>query len=428
MVGPSRPAPVLFGDLWLRYSDTVGRQLLTAALGVVSGVLTARLLGPAGRGELTAITLWPFTLLFLGAFGTERATVYFTGKHRSNVSPVVTASACIGAAQTVLVILVGWFVISAALHTHGRAAVRYSLIVLVATPIIRVASLGSYLLLGSLITKWFNLCEAIPPACLSIGVAALFALKIPSIPLIIVAEVVGFGIAAWLCYRVVAKELRPAWEWHPGVSTAMLKYGLKTYAGEITSFMNRRLDQLLISLFLPNEVLGLYTAAVALTDGALCILPRGIGIVTLAIGSNSDPAGAWRWTGRSLLLSSLWLVPGAIGIWFASPWLIPLLFGRSFAGSILPCKILVFGSCAMGFNILLYEAARSMNRPEIPSYAEMAALVITLVLLAALLKPYGAVGAAVASTAAYLSALLLTAGCLFRDYRRFLAQRRERGN
>jgi O-antigen/teichoic acid export membrane protein len=90
------------------------------------------------------------------------------------------------------------------------------------------------------------------------------------------------------------------------------------------------------------------------------------------------------------------------------PLIIPALFGAQFAAAVLPCRILIPGSCAMAGATVLFEAARGMNHPEIPAYGEAAGLALTAILLALLLKPYGIAGAALASTIAYTFTLAVT--------------------
>jgi O-antigen/teichoic acid export membrane protein len=406
--GGSEPAPSgLMRDLWVRYSDTIGQQVFTAACGTVSGLLTPRLLGPQGRGELAAATVWPITIIFLTSFGLERATIFFSGKYKEDPSAVLTACASLGGFQTLLAMLIGIIVIPFALKNSGAQAVRWGLIFMLGAPIIRLDSLQGSLLIGALKTRWYNLVVTIPLACYAIGITLLFLMKVPSVPWIVIIRLIGVTIAAVLGFVVVRRQLLPRWNWQPTVTKEILKYGIKTNGGEISHFMNFRLDQLLMSMFLPNASLGLYVAAVAVTD-ALCIVPRGIAVVTLATGSNSSPATAVRWAKRSLVLTAAWILPTAALGWVFSPALIPRIFGAPFVGAVLPCRILLLGTCALAFNIVLNEASRSINHPEISSYAELCALAVTGILLALLLKPFGPVGAAVASAAAYTSALAFT--------------------
>jgi O-antigen/teichoic acid export membrane protein len=393
-----------FYEVCTPYWDTLGTQVLTAGLGIISGLLLPRLLGPQGRGELAAVTLWPLALIFLGSLSLDRAAVFFSSKHRRDISPVASACIAIGTMQTLLVIIIGAVIIPITLRSHGPQTVKLGIFFLLSAPLVQASTLQGSLLLGNLETKSYNACRIIPPLLYALGVAILFSFGVPSIPTILVLQVIGIALAAFLASHILVRKLRPCWQWNFPLVKRMLKYGVKTHIGELTGFMNQRLDQLLISLFLPSSQLGIYVAAVAFTDGLL-IIPRGVGTFTLAAGSNSDATEARHLAKRSLLLTTLWLVPAAIALWFLSPVIIPLLFGTRFSPSIAPCRILIFGTCASGLSTVLGEAARSVNRPEIPSYAELAGLVATITLLAALLKPYGPIGAAIASTVAYASTL-----------------------
>ena len=391
-------------NIWRKHWDTLGTQLLTAALGVVSGVLAPRLLGPVGRGELAAVTLWPLTLAFLAMLGMDRAAAYFAAKGRPaasfGISPVATTCFVVGLIQSLLVLAVGAFLIPAALRGYSVHAVWLGLLFLASAPFVLLGQPLASLLLGHQDMRGYNLYRLIPPVTYSLAVLALFLRNLPSVSAIVVFELAGLVLAGLIVARLVRVRLQPAWRWDGRITAAMLKYGAKTQAGGASNFLNQRLDQLLMSLFLPPAQLGIYVVAVAFADG-LWIIPRGIGYVTLADSANAEGHGAWRLAKRSILLTALCLVPSAATLWVLIPRLVPVLFGAQFAGAVLPCRILIPGSCAMGLATVLFEAARGMNHPEVPAYAEGVSLVVTAALLALLLKPYGIAGAALASSVAY---------------------------
>jgi enterobacterial common antigen flippase len=385
---------------WLRYWDTLGTQIVTAALGVVSGILAPRLLGPSGRGELAAVTLWPFALAFLGTLGMDRAAVYFAAKRRPDVSPVASSGLALGAVQTLVVVFGGFFLIPVVLRGYGSKDTFLALILLTSVPCIIAGNFQSGLLLGNQDTRVYNMFRLVSPIVYSSAVAMFFVLRIPSVSGVVFLQLAGLALAAGLATRLVRKRLHPAWKWEPSLAKDMLIYGAKTHAGAISDFLNQRLDQLLMSMLLPSAELGLYVAAVAFADGLL-VIPRGIGFITLAESSNADHHGAWQVARRSLLHAALWLVPSCLCLWLICPVVIPALFGPRFSLAVLPCRILIPGSGAMGLTTVLFEATRGMNHPEITAYAEAAGLGVTAILLAFLLKPYGSVGAALASTIAY---------------------------
>jgi O-antigen/teichoic acid export membrane protein len=110
---------------------------------------------------------------------------------------------------------------------------------------------------------------------------------------------------------------------------------------------------------------------------------------------------------NSFRSSLVWLLVGCSALFVLAPWLIPFAFGASYKGSVLACRILLPGAVVLGLNRLLYDGARSMNHPALPSYAEGLAMILTGVGLYVLLPRLGFVGAAIASTVAYTASFAL---------------------
>src|SRR5690348_8386651 len=57
---------------------TGGTNIVLAAMGMATGVVAARLLGPEGRGQLVAIQTWPFFIASIAMLGTPEALAYFS--------------------------------------------------------------------------------------------------------------------------------------------------------------------------------------------------------------------------------------------------------------------------------------------------------------------------------------------------------------
>jgi O-antigen/teichoic acid export membrane protein len=191
------------------------------------------------------------------------------------------------------------------------------------------------------------------------------------------------------------------------VMNSLLSFGWKTQLATVTSYINQRLDQLLLSLFVSPRELGLYVVAVTVSL-ALGFLPQASAMVTLATGSNLPRDDAKAVIAGSFRTSLAWLVMGCSVLFVVAPRLITLVFGPPFAASGLACRILLLGSLALGLNQVLYDGARSLNDPALPSYSEGLAAVLTCLGLYLLLPRFGFLGAAIASTVAYSSSLVLT--------------------
>src|SRR5207249_2771614 len=85
-------------------ATSIGSSFAIQLLNVVTGVITARALGPSGKGELTAILLWPALLSMLGGLGLTDAVVYFGAQMPRHEREVVGTGLFLALCQSLLVV------------------------------------------------------------------------------------------------------------------------------------------------------------------------------------------------------------------------------------------------------------------------------------------------------------------------------------
>ena len=88
------------------FTTMLAFQLILGFLGFLTSTLAARLLGPAGRGELAAVWSIPNLLAVLGGLGMGEASLYFAAKQPGATRRISMESlriAVYGAAGTLLV-------------------------------------------------------------------------------------------------------------------------------------------------------------------------------------------------------------------------------------------------------------------------------------------------------------------------------------
>jgi O-antigen/teichoic acid export membrane protein len=386
------------------FTTTLFAQVAILVFGALSGVVVARLLGPEGRGELAALTLWPTMLVSLATMGINQAIVFNTGRRRLTLSEIWTSSTIIGFGQSILVVIVGLPVISLALRHYPSGVRDLAFLFLAASPLIILGGYPGNLLQGILDLSSFNLIRTIAPLVYTLGIALLFFLHRPVLRGVVCFQILGYGLALAIAYWILFKKEPIRIVWNGGACLSLINYGWKTQLGNVSSYVNRSADQLVLSLFVAPNELGVYAVAVTMAT-AVGLFPQAAGIVTLAAGSRSNPNEARKIIGHSFLASLLWLSIMCTLLFILAPALIKLLFGSAFAGSATACRILLPGSAALGLNQVLYDGARSLGEPALPSYAEGFATVVTFLGLWAFLPKFGYIGAAIASTLAYVSSL-----------------------
>ena len=376
-------------------------------LAALTGVISARLLGPSGRGDLAALTLWPMALLTFNPLAVNSAFVFHVGRREFSLAAVWTAGTVLGALQSVMMILAGLAVVPLALHGYPADVRRLAFIFLGFAPVIVFGGQPPAIFQGEMKITAYNAVRTLAPAVYAVGLVMLFLLRRRNLSDVVFCQLAGFVAAAGWGYSRLLRCHPFRFVWDAAALKSMVIFGWKTQLSNITAFVNQRMDQLLLSLFIPSRDLGLYVVAVTVTSIAL-VFPQAAGAVAYAAGASSSAPEAGRVIARSMQLSLVCLVVGCGLLFAVVPWAIPRVFGPAFAGSVLACRILLPGTVALGLCQVLYEGARALNQPALPSYAEGCSMIVTLACLALLVPRFGFVGAAIASSLAYTTSLMVT--------------------
>jgi O-antigen/teichoic acid export membrane protein len=386
-------------------ATTVGGQAAILGLGVFTGIASARLLGPQGRGELAAVTLWPLMLVLLASFGMGQAVVFHAGKQRFALSEIWTAALAIGLVQAVVVLLLGWMALPLAFRHEPAEARHLATVLLCCSPLFIFAGYPACVLQGKLQLAWFNMIRAAAPAVYAAGLAVLLWRRGATLRAVVGLHIAGVTLALAAGLALVIVKARVRFAWSKPACAALLRFGWRSHLSSLTAYANQRADQLLLSLFVAPRELGLYVVAVAVASAA-GFFPQAVGVVTMATGSNLAPAEARRMIARSFRLTFAGLSLACAAVFVLCPWLIELGFGRAFGPASTACKVLLPGTVALGLNQVLYDGARALEQPALPSWAEGLSIAVTAAGLVLLLPRFGFLGAAIASTAAYSASLV----------------------
>lgn len=376
-------------------------QLAILLCGVGTGVTQARLLGPAGRGQLATALLWPGILVIFGDLGLGFAFSYYGGKERDKLSQLWSLAALCGLLIGCAIALVGW--VSFPLFVPGlRGAGRPAFaIALMGVPAVLVSGYQAYILLGTGHVADYNAVKGIASGVNLAGIGLLAALRsinvVSCVSAYVIAQFIAVLLSAWLLRRRFAVAFRIGQ--YP--VRKLFAYGAKAFLASLAAQTNLRADQAVMSIILSTTQLGQYVVAVSisgilgpfLTASAITILPR-------TTNAGDESKGALE-TVRHVKISCLLSSPIIITAILLMPYAIGLLFGRPFLPGARSAQILVVAGLFQGLNGVLGNSLRGMGRPGLPAVAEALGALITAALLFALLPPLGILGAAIASAAAY---------------------------
>ncbi len=382
-------------------ASTVVATAVILGCGLITGLIAARILEPAGRGELAAITVWANVLLYAGTLGLPEAAAYFAAADRDAGARIWTTAQVAAIALGILVMAIGWWLIGLVIPAASRRDDIRWFLMLFSVPCLGSLCASSWLQ-GAGFVHRFNITRSSVHVVNAAGMAAIGAFGANRVETFAVVLLTG-NAAGWL----VGAALGPVAEIaaaSPSLDMArsMFRYGVRVQLGNWSNAASVRLDQLLLSVFAPAASLGLYVVAVTYAN-VLMVIPGSAALVMLPRMVRHHQEGTARQCFEQWYRRVLWVtVAGAAATGVAAMYLIPLLFGAAFANAVPLTLLLVPATIVLGMNVMLSAAFRGVARPDIASKAELVGLISTCAALALLLPRYGVYGAAVASLVAYL--------------------------
>jgi len=175
-------------------------------------------------------------------------------------------------------------------------------------------------------------------------------------------------------------------------------------AGIVLSVLYLRIDVFLIELWKGTTAVGLYNAVFRLVE-ALRLFPAALLAVTLP---SLFRATTLRPLARVSLALSLFAAVASAVLWMGAGWLIPRLYGPSYAEAVPAFRILLLAFPLMSLNYALTQQLIGWNGHRMYTGLCAAALVFNIALNARLIPALSIAGAAWATV---WTEALLTAGC-----------------
>lgn len=383
-------------------------QVFGAAIGVVNGIVLARLLGPALKGDYYILILLPSTAMVLVQLGLPQAFGFFAARggvvHMLRQSIAFTAGLSLLAIGAVALLLPQ--LQEAFLHD---APLELVVLGFLALPLTLNATFMTSIVMGRRAVRWYAIVNVIYPlvttALLVVILGGIGASVGGAIVVYLAASLVqsvGFSLAARKVTANVSDATRTS-------SLALLRYGLRFYPSSIMGFFSYRIDAYLIAFLVPDAApaLGWYSMAVGLAE-MVFFFPNAVASLffpRVAASSREESDRQVAEVSRVTLLITaafaLLLVPAAaIMIWLVLP---------AFEASLPPLLVLLPGVVALSVAKVVGQYVVGIGRPGLNSAISIAALVLNVVLNLMLIPLFGITGAAAASLASYgFTALALT--------------------
>ncbi len=360
-----------------------------------SGVITARSLGPSGRGALAAIIMWPQFLSYLMTLGVPTSSVYHVRKDPEHASHFVAAATLLSVLTGSAAILVGQLAIPYSLHTYPPAVIHFARFAVFLAPLALLGITLSTQVQSAGAFRSMNIFRVAQPAmvlCVLFVTWRLFGLTAYSASLAYLLA--GIPITIWN-FVWVYKHFHPTLRGGFEASRQLLNYGVRVWGADLLSTVSNQVDRILIVSMLAPRLMGLYVVSQGIA-GLLNPLPSAMSTVLMPKAAGKSVPEIVELTGRAVRITLVGLLAVACPLFLAGGFLLRLVYGNKYDGAAAILKILLCEGILDGMTSVLSQAFLAAGVPGTVTLLEGCGLLTAVPLMYWMIPRWGLPGAACA--------------------------------
>ena len=380
---------------------SVGTQVLIVVMNMVTGIITARLLGAEGRGVYVAMTLWPPLLAMLATAGLNSAVVFRLRRSPGSADAVAGAALLLALGGSLLLITVGAVLLPWFLRAYSPATVLFAQLCLAAVTVNATQIVIKQSFAGAGQYWYCNLTHLLPQLFHLLALVAIMLAITVTPRAAALALFVSGAVAVLVVLPKFWRTLRPRFAAIRAELGELRSYSFRAApSGLVTAFIMHS-DRLVLIPMLPARELGFYAVAFSFSRVVQFVQPALQSILLSHMSAQGEGAPRVHDVACRILIASL--TAACVLLWIAGEWLLGFAYGAEFASAVDIFRLLVIEASLGVLAQVSVQLYLARDRPGVVSSIQAITLVVSLALLLTLVPRFGALGAAVA---------LLTAGAI----------------
>ncbi len=357
---------------------TASANLVILGSTAVAGVVTARALGPAGRGQLTIVMLWSAVIHTVGSLGLQSSCSYHLARWPDTRGTLVAWLRRIAARQAIAMTAVSaailWW-----LHIRLRLApllmIEYTTWSAAAT----ITLYGTTYAQGSDDFARFNVIRMISgvmPAVLLVTSALAFRLTPAEAGAAYLVPTWSSAVLAFI-WLLPGRNRGPARPLSARERRSLWSYGWRSTLSLSGLMLNNSADKLTLGLLAPASALGLYSVGASASSPLPALIASFgmVGLPTVApLAGQIKATATWRILKHAACLQALLAPPLAVLI----PWALPLVYGTRYSAAVIPAELLLLGAAFAALTAVTDDLLRAHGLPGFVSITQGAGGILTV--------------------------------------------------
>jgi antigen flippase len=374
-------------------AQTLIVRFLTLGLNVITGIISARFLGPVGRAEQAAILLGATFIPYLVSFGVPAALQFKIRTDPERSIEYVSAGAALTIALGCLAFVVGLLVLPHMLAKYPPSIIRIAQLSMLIAPIIMLYTLLCAILQARGRFREPNFTRSAMPGLTLVALCVLAtAHALNAVSSSLTYLLTFLVVVPWLWPKAVGRLRLPGL---PSAARGLLAYGSRSYVSDILGTLAQQVDQVLVIGLLSPSSMGLYAVALGAAR-AVDLYSASVVAVLFPRASSLANAEIAALTGRAVRVTAALLIATGILLIALMPTLLPLFYGRAFRASVPVAQVVVVSFVLNAVVYVLAQAFLAAGRPGVNAFIQLSGLAMTIPLMYLLIPRYGLLGAAIA--------------------------------
>lgn len=399
----------------------LGTSIVSQVIIFLSSIFVIRALGPELRGYYTFLGILGFFLVPIFSFGFLAGLGYYVSSKKYDPRHITKSVIVISLLRSLVIIiavlLLKYFNLLG--ETGNKMSVWFLLPVLLTFPLnMMKESFHRILLSDSQYAKGnkLTIIYSITSPLIVFLFVVVFRLEFIGVVIaIVISNILNFILTVVYVHKLyAAMDLRKSY--NKVFVKEVFSYGIKGWIGDIAVTTNNRVDQLILSYFLPPASLGIYSICGSIGQ-ILWILPGSIRQILFNKNAEMEKV-----EDRKIITAkyhAFFMITGlAITIVFIllSKFIVQFLYGSQFLSAVVPLQIYLVGTGIYIGTMILTKYFAGAKQIIINSYIQLFSAIIGLITALLLIKDYGIIGAAISSSLSYIASYLL-AIYYFKDFK-----------
>ncbi|GIP36198.1 lipopolysaccharide biosynthesis protein [Paenibacillus sp. J2TS4] len=384
-------------------------SMLIMAVNLLTGILTARYLGPAGKGESSALLLWPTFLANLFMLGLPSSLLFNMKKHSEEAASLYTTALMFCFSFGALAWTVGVAGVPYGLSSHSEQIIRYAQWFMISAPVLLIEFMNNAALQARGEFQLFNRIRMLPHVGALLWLfLLLFAGRLTPLSAALAYSFTTVPVTLWLTFRMLSIYRFTIRRWKDSLAK-LFRYGRSSSGADVLNALSGYMDQVIVVTLLMPADLGLYLVAFSLSR-VINVIHSSLVMVLFPKAAGLEQGEAVVLVKRIFRISLCLTMLAAIPMMLLGTMVLNVLYGEQYVSAVPVFRILVLEAVIGGSTLILAQSFMSLGKPGYHSMLQAVGMGAGMLLMLVMVPQYGLISAGIALLTGSIIRLLLGLG------------------